>query len=465
MIHNTALDSAAENSEYKIIDGIVDSINTTRQTMDVLTRFGILPGIPINNNIALNGVGIRVMPIPKYTYVILYNQGNSLYHLGTYYNKTGSNNENLGLESITDNEDSSKECTDSTFLQRNLKSGEVTVTGMGNSELFFPANGDVLITSSSLVGIELNAELQAIINTGDTVYNELTGCVVRYGQAMRRSATTAKMLQRYYKSDIGIAPESEINDFTQVNLPVSEFNVELGTNVGINSGLHDDTVEPKTLRLSLSNVILDNSGDLIEESSNPLYFLLDLMPTNVRLCSDFAGNFIFTSTDLEAPLQKIKLAFGNTPVFTLAIKNTSIALGSNDNVDIISAAYKLNITSDGTLKYNIGKNCSFVVNSDGSGKIEVKKDDEIQISYAWDAESKISIFAKNGVDIKAGDQSAQFSILGEKLVTMIAEILTDVVAHSHGGNGTAPATGLAKYNTYTEDYIKTQVLSEKVKIS
>lgn len=460
-----ANESAYENKEYKIVEGVVDAVNAENQTMSVLTRFGVLPDIPINNNVCLNGVGIRVMPIPKFTRVLLYNQGNSLYHLGSYYNTLGPGNKNLGLNSVTNNDDASKECAATSFLQRNLKAGEVDIYGMGSSEIFMPSNGDVLIVSSSLVGIELNAELQSMINTGDTIYNELAGGVIRYGQALRRSSGSAKQLQRYYKSNVGVAPESAINDYNAVTDAVYEFNVELGTTKGINTGTYDDTTELKTSRLSLSNVVLDNKGDIIEENSNPLYFLLDIYPSNVRLCSDFSGNFIFTSTDTLAPQQKITLSFGKTPIFTVQIKDTYVSIGSNNNFDIISTNYNLGIAANGDLHYNIGKNTSLLLKSDGSGKIEVKKDDEIQVSYSWNANAELSVYAKKGISLKSGEDDVQASLLGGSFVSMLATLFADLVNHNHAANGGSPATALAKYGTYTEDYLKQQLLSKKVKIN
>ena len=76
-------DSQTGTDKYKLFIGDVVSVDSTKQTMDVtVSGFGLFPNIPINNAISLSGSGIRIMPVPNSTKVLLYEQAGDFYHLG-----------------------------------------------------------------------------------------------------------------------------------------------------------------------------------------------------------------------------------------------------------------------------------------------------------------------------------------------------------------------------------------------
>lgn len=466
---HTAYDSARENSEYKLLPGLVVTVDSTNQTMSVQTRLGVQQDITINHNISVIGTGLRVMPIPYMTRVLLYNQGKSCFHIGTFYNQRNSKKDNIGLGEFTNDPSYSKEVDESLVLQRNLDYGEISLTGIDNSEILLSANGDVLIMNSSLVSIELLADLQAIYEQSESNIFESSNVASRIGHAVRRSKGSIKDFERYFKTSQGVIGESKITSFENIQQEVYEFNVEIGCRNSENTSTFDDSIDSSDISLCLSNHVLDNSGKSITQNANPLYLLLDLKPTNIRVYSDYNGDFGITSTDENAPKQSIIAHFGEVPEFSQTIKDTTIKLDSNDSVSIDSLKYNMTISGNGDLTYSLGN--LFLLKVSASGAFEISKKDadgNTLYSFKTNQDNDINIETKSKYTLKSGDGDPESSLLGESTVKLLAEVFNAIATHEHPVSNATKAEqspNLASLLTKTEQVIKDSVLSKSVKQS
>lgn len=468
------MESAKDSYRYNFKIGLVISVDAESQTMTCATTSGTVSGIPINNISTLSGVGIRMMPIPHMTRVLLVDQCGMLYHLGTYYNQRNDKQEDIGLKQYTNNEKYDKECSDQGILQRFLSEGEISITGPAYSEIFFPSNGDVLIVNSEFTSIKLDSRLNSIISETTSHVVECENLECTMGHASRHVAGSSKEREKVYKTQTGVRPESDITKFSEEASDITEFNVAIGLNKNVNTKVFDDESPQPELNMVLSNAVLDNTGDVVKYDGNPLYYLLKIKPANVMAVVDYAGNLVLTSSEDAVQIsQSVKYSFGDTPRFNFNIGNTNVILDTDESVNITNAKSTFRIGKTGELKFNFDDKLQLEIKEDMTFSIsKIEKDDSGNITNLYriysDADNKLHQESKTSImlqTIEDGDVEPQPMVLGDKIVSLLSEFISAVVNHKHpvSGSTAAMSTDLTQYATYDDNFIKENILSKKNK--
>jgi hypothetical protein len=260
-----------------IVWGYVKSIDNEKQTMNVFipTTNLTIPNIPINNNVSRHGIGIRVMPIPQDSVVLLIRDGMKYFHFG------------YALEEInrfTDNSTSTKQTAG--LLQRYLESGEVQLLGIANNEILLANDGSVLIKTkdNSYVKLE-NYDSVLEANVANMKFN-LDGVRIRAGNIRRPTKDGSKSDDFLVMTDDGsIKSESDLvlnedgayEDFTYLK----EFFVNVGTVQDSTTGNDKEfvTKEPNTSSpnvgfMSLASQVVGEDGKIYKINDQRVQFLL-----------------------------------------------------------------------------------------------------------------------------------------------------------------------------------------------
>ena len=487
--------SNQENKAYKIFTGMVISIDSEKQLMNVAVNgVGVQRNIAINNPTTPNGVGIRVMPVPGTSTVLLYEQKSTFYHIGYYYNHQDDSNVFMGLQSFTNNSIGDKNESDIIFLQRNLASGELSIAGSSNAEIYLPNSGDILLINSARASIELSSILNAVLVDAESTYSEIGGTVFRNGNVLRRVKGSQKDLEGIFSASNVVTPESYLTT-TESFEKLNEFSFDVGTTESDSTGYYDDSIQPTVGRFSLANIVIDNDGSPVFEDSQTLNFLLDITATNIRLCSDTIGNFkIIDTTPNKPSVDGLVFTVGEESNFSISINDSNISANYKNEVELSNLKSKVSISSIGTISLKNNRSDThfteinsitltstgiitlqnkdkdgniinkLILSADGSYTM-LNKNSEISVT----ASGAVSITSKETIQILSnGETVAQPSVLGNNVVSFLTDFLTNYSTHFHPtsiGPTTPSAQAAAFVGTATTQYltpgVATYTLSQK----
>jgi hypothetical protein len=261
----------------EILWGYVKSIDNEKQTMNVFipSRNIVVPDIPINNNSSRHGIGVRVMPVPQDSTVLLIRDGMKYFHFGYALE---------GIERFTDNSKSTKSTT--SILQRYLESGEVQMLGIANNEVLLTNDGSVLIKTkdNSYVKLE-NYDSVLEANVANMKFN-LDGVRIRAGNVRRplkdgsRSDDFLVMTEDgsiKAESDLVLNENGSFEDFTYLK----EFFVNVGTIQDSDTSIdkpfvvkEPNTSSPNVGFMSLANQVVGEDGKVYKVNGQRVQFLV-----------------------------------------------------------------------------------------------------------------------------------------------------------------------------------------------
>ncbi len=257
--------------------GYVKSVDNEKQTMNVFipSRNLIIPDVVINNNVSRHGIGIRVMPVPQDSVVLLIRDGMKYFHFGYALEE---------IERFTDNSTATKQTAG--LLQRYLESGEVQLLGIANNEVLLTNDGSVLIKTkdNSYVKLE-NYDSMLEANVANMKFN-LDGVRIRAGNIRRPTKDGSKSDDFLVMTDDGsIKPESDLvldeggvyEDFTYLK----EFFVNVGTVQDSETGVDKEfiTKEPNTSSpnvgfMALATQVVGEDGKIYKINGQRVQFLI-----------------------------------------------------------------------------------------------------------------------------------------------------------------------------------------------
>ena len=332
--------------------GYVIAVNPENQTMSVQTysEGAIIPDISINNSISELGIGIRFMPIPLSTRVILYQQGATWYHIG-YFLSNQDNKKEIGLKNTTDTKNNDKQSI--FLLQRYLEPGEVQLVGIAQSEVLLATDGSVLIRDSNGSYLKLNAqENTAELSTANICF-DLDEVRIRSGNIIRPTVTDTHENEHIVLYNDEVTKESSLPEGVTGDL-LKEFIVEVGTSVNPETGVdYPDSLtspSPSVGLIGMGDKIVDSKGAELASANKSLNFLVKTA-SGGGIAIDEDGGVVFidqlggTVTKFSSGAEGEKsLRIGNNYVTITAngifINHTSGSTLNIDSTGIIDITYK-----------------------------------------------------------------------------------------------------------------------------
>ena len=185
--HPAARAASQARGSQRIVWGYVINIDKLSQTMTVRLQENQeeVPGIPINNMMSQHGVGVRMIPVPQDTIVILLKLNEDYVHIG------------YGLQNLDKyTQDSSNSKVTSALLQRYLDEGEVQLSGIANNEVLLTNDGNVLFKTQSNSFIKLEDISSTFEGLFSNLKFEMDGVRIRAGN-MRRPMKGAQKEDDY----------------------------------------------------------------------------------------------------------------------------------------------------------------------------------------------------------------------------------------------------------------------------
>lgn len=401
----------AENPKLKLVDaadqllvyGVVTSVNPETQTMSVYlshVKKEILD-IPIWNTVTPSGAGIRFMPIPKETYIILAVINGLYRHVGYILDD---------MSLVTDDSKSSKKS--GVLLQRFLEPGEIQVISKGQGEILLSNDGSILISSGVNSFIKLDSKNLALEALASTAKIDTSKVKIRSGIIKRPGTDTNR--------DVVVVDN---------NNTLQEFTVSVGVTLGSDTGLplveKDATTHvslyPTVATLSIADKVY-NEASTVEELNSK--FLQGLLRFRSGISFNVDQDGTFTILD-ETNNNYIKWTVGvngsnNLTSYEMKINDTYITVTSDNSYTIRNAHSTITSTSAGAV----------IVEGDAS------------------------------ITIQSGSANVQQTLLGNNTFNYINNFITAIFnAHVHptgvGPSGPPTPLGVAP--------VETQLLSAQVK--
>ncbi len=290
-------------SDSTIYPAIVQSVNPETQTMTVeIERLDrrIVSNVPINQMLTLHGSGIRMMPTPKGTIALLYNNtgaDGSFYHIGYLLRKNDSQN-------ITSDKQNTKQSK--LILQQYLNPGEIQIMSISGSEIFLDDAGMILIKSGTGNFIRLSEFSQSIEMFSNDLDIQVENININAGRVKRVLAedTANDIIPKVQRE---VTNEGEDNETITTH---TEFRVDIGTQYDIDTGVptvnkNEDTnldQAPTTGTLAFASKVFNQEGEaekLLQNIDTIINFLLKL-PSKMHMGIDDLGNFYIVNEKTDS---------------------------------------------------------------------------------------------------------------------------------------------------------------------
>lgn len=379
-----------EEADQSIVWGLVKSVNPEAQTMSVFIENvnKEVPNISINNQVSVIGTGIRFMPVPKETKVLLLPVRGKYHHIGYI---------NVDSSSVTEDKKGTKKS--SILLQRYLEPGEVQLISRAQGEILLSNDGSVLIKSGFNSFVKLTSKTLSLDILANNTRMDFSRVRVRSGVMKRPDSTDTTR-------DI-LVLDGEGEDKTTLQ----EFTVEVGTVLNANGLVRTDkdettnvTLYPNIGLFSIADKVYNENAELEELNTK---YLQGLLRFHTGLSFNIDEEGTFTLLD-ETNQNHIKFTVGvsnGAPLTTyeLKINDTYISVGAENDYTIKNAHSEISSTSDGTI----------LVTGDAA------------------------------ITIQSGSTSVEPSVLGDSLNSFLTTLINWLAAHTHGtgvGPSTAPVT-------------------------
>lgn len=362
-------------SIQRVVWGYVVNINKMKQTMTVLLEEEgeEIPDIPINNMMSQHGIGVRMIPVPNDTIVILLKLNEDYIHIGYALQN---------LDKFT--QDSSNSKKTNVILQRYLDEGEVQLVGLSNNEVLLTTDGNVLIKAQNDTYIKLENISSTLEGHFANLKYEMDGVRIRAGN-MRRPLKGAQKEDDYIvfaneteeikkATDLEENEEGELEDHSYFK----EFTVAVGTVIDPETGIDKEFDQrdpagssPQIGWLSLANKVVDETGKEFKLEGQNVQFVvrtangggLAITEDNSLYLFDYSAgtpggkNFTKFSTK-EDSSKGIRTSDNNF----IDVGNAGIKLFHNNaNVEI-----KLDSSGNPEISLNTGDGKGIVLNSFGT---------------------------------------------------------------------------------------------------
>lgn len=268
--------STRSDKTEMVVWGYVVSIDKQKQQMMVKlqTTEQEVP-VRINNHISRHGFGVRFIPVPRDTIVILLKVNEDYLHIG------------YALENIEQyTQDSSNSKTTIGLLQRYLDEGEVQLLGIGNNELLLSNDGSVLIKTQSNAYIKLEDISSTMEGHFANMKMEMDGVRVRAGN-MRRPLKGAQREDDYLVMKDEDGSVSKVTDLEEQDGELEdhsymkEFTVQVGTIIDPETGIDKKfdqrdpaSSSPQIGWFSLANKVVDETGEEYKLEGKNVQFVL-----------------------------------------------------------------------------------------------------------------------------------------------------------------------------------------------
>lgn len=268
------LKHAAHRESHLIIMGAVTGVDSETQTMSVtIPDEGnrLMSGLPINNFISMHGVGIRTMPIPGDSFVLLLRYGAHYTHIGYFTEK---------IVDFTQDKKNSK--VSNILLQRYLESGEVQLLGLTKNEILLTNDGSILIKTAGNSYIKLDEYASTLEGYFDNMRYEMDGVRIRAGNTRRPLKGYGREEDYVVKTTAGeVKAESAIPDATvEPYTMLKEFTVQIGTvqdTKGIDfpfNPLDLTNSSPQVGWMSMATQVVDEQGTPLKLQGQDVQFLI-----------------------------------------------------------------------------------------------------------------------------------------------------------------------------------------------
>lgn len=370
-------------SDQPLYWGNVTNVSPEAQTMTVFLSHlqKEVSNIPISNQMSISGIGIRFMPIPGETQVIVMSVKGIYHHVGYYF---------PDLTNITDNRKNDK--SSGLLLQRFLEPGEVQLISRGQGEILLSNDGGVLLRSGLSTFLKLSTKTLSLDVLANTSRLDIGKVRVRSGVIKRPNPTDTT------RDMLVLDEDSTLQEFT-VNVGVS-----LDEN-GLPLVQRDNTTHvslyPTVGTLSIAEKVYDERGTEEQVNSKSLEGLLRFH-TGISFNVDEDGTYTILD---ETNQNYIKWTVGvnsgqNLTTYELKINDTYITVSSNNSYSI--------------------RNAHSTINSNENGAVTISGDASITL--------------------QSGSASVQPTLLGQNTFDYINTFITTVFnAHIHG-TGVGPST-------------------------
>lgn len=264
----------AHRESHLIIIGVVTGVDSESQTMSVkIPSEGdrLISKVPINNFISAHGVGIRTMPIPGDSFVLLVRSGAHYTHIG-YCTE--------GIADFTQDKKNSK--ISNILLQRYIESGEVQLLGLTKNEILLTNDGSILIKTSGSSYIKLEEYTSTLEGYFDNMRYEMDGVRIRAGNTRRPLKGYGREEDYVVKTEAGeVKAESAVVDAeVEPYTLMKEFTVQVGTaqdTKGIDfpfNSLDLTNSSPQVGWMSLASQVVDEQGTPLKLQGQDVQFLI-----------------------------------------------------------------------------------------------------------------------------------------------------------------------------------------------
>jgi hypothetical protein len=327
----------AHRESHLIIEGVVTGVDSETQTMSVkIPSEGdrLISKVPINNFISAHGVGIRTMPIPGDSFVLLLRSGAHYTHIG-YCTE--------GIIDFTQNKKNSK--NSNILLQRYLESGEVQLLGLTKNEILLTNDGSILIKASGSSYIKLDDYASTLEGYFDNMKYEMDGVRIRAGNTRRPLKGYGREEDFVVKTNAGeVKAESAITDAeAEPYTMMKEFTVQVGTvqdTKGIDfpfNSLDLTNSSPQVGWMSMATQVVDEQGTPLKLQGQDVQFLIRtangggiaITADNSLYVLDYGSKANATDTTmLNVGKNATKLSGGEGPKFLRASANDFVSVTS-----------------------------------------------------------------------------------------------------------------------------------------
>lgn len=451
-----------QNNETDIYYGIVVKVDPEKQVMDVKVPGAdnvTYSGIPINQACSPAGWGVRAIPIPHVTYVLLHHSvtyEKRFYHVGYFY---------PSLEATTQNRTNTKQ--GQLLFQRYLEPGEVQLVSLGQAELLLKNDGSVLVKAGSGNFLKLSE-----------IYNTLEGSVsdvqldnyrVHLSSGRTKRATTPEE-----SNIIEVLRDDDSN-------PHIEFRVDVGSELDSDTGAprtqkhptYGYDIYPTVASLTVGSKVFDLKGEpetILKDNTTSLVTLFKTA-SGLKIGVDEEGSVYIVNSATDS---HIKFTCNKDYQNNEVIDKTEVEVHINKSVTKITEYGELQYTNtydkdgnNGQVNLTFSKKGEMLLelSTDGGSSKNTVEISEKAILLQDTKNNRITLDSQSGeLHLEGSSGSLEKSVLGETLKTVLEKLMDALINHNHptGVGPSGPPINAAEFTTIKTADIPT-TLSQKVK--
>lgn len=345
------LQQSEQQVRDRIVWGIVSNVDSESGFMSVDVKIGgntkTISEIIINNSFT-NNCGFKIMPLPKQTYVILYERiGFPPLHIGYY----------APPKDLVDNKPGTKDSL--TLLQRYIKPGESQILGAAGNEILLSVDGSVLIRNKDGAYVRLDSFTSTMEGFFANLEYQLEDVRIRAGNTRRPTDKDTKDNEYILNVDGEIKGDSQLTEEeTGENIP--EFTVQVGTNIDPETGV--DAGDPYVGTISMAETVTNEDGTAMYAASKQLKYVVKTADGG-GIAIDEDGSVLIMDQN-GGTVTKFKSGTDGEKSFR--VENTYISIEKTNGIKINqeSGAY-IELNPDGSIEIQAKGGRGFVLNDTG----------------------------------------------------------------------------------------------------